>query len=77
MMREKTLIRNKKYKMRRIGARGIGVAVPQYFLDRFKIQAGDECLQMVDENSNLVLVFRHSPDWDVSQDDPVDTVSGP
>lgn len=62
-MKELALIRSKKYRLRRVGARSVAVAIPQYYLDRYKLDVGGECLQMIDENGNLVLVFPHSKDW--------------
>ena len=57
------LIRKKRYRLRRTGERGVAISIPSYYMDRYGVQAGDECFMTADENGNLVILFKHSPDF--------------
>jgi hypothetical protein len=63
-----SLVRRKKYKIRRVGKRGAVVGIPQSFLDRYDLDLGDECVSTEDEHGNLVFVFPHSVDWATAND---------
>lgn len=58
------IVRNKAYRLRRVGVRGSVIQIPQAYLDRHSLDVGDEAWMFENDKGELILKFKNGMTYD-------------